>query len=101
MSVQDEYEATGQQYIMYRPYLHALRQAVQERQLRQLLLDGMPGAGKSIAVAALAHWARQAGWVVRTGPSLGDVVSMRPRAMDLIGAVLAHQWPAGGLLCME
>ena len=64
--MQEEYAATGQQYVMYRPFLHALRQAFEERQVKQLLLEGMPGAGKSIAVAALAHWARQAGWVVRT-----------------------------------
>lgn len=78
LSVQEEYEATGQQYIMYRPYLHALRQAIEERRVRQLLLDGMPGAGKSIAVAALAHWARQAGWVVRTESSLGRCITHVP-----------------------
>ena len=64
--MQDEYAATGQEYLMYRPFLHALCRGLEEGIVKQLLLDGMPGAGKSIAVAALAHWARQAGWVVHT-----------------------------------
>lgn len=50
---------------MYRPYIHALIRAIESQQVKQLLLDGMPGAGKSVVMAALAHWARQAGWVVR------------------------------------
>ena len=70
-SVQEEYAATGQQYVMYRPYFHALQKAFEQRQVKQLLLEGMPGAGKSIAVATLAHWARQAGWVVWATSSLG------------------------------
>jgi len=64
--LQDEFEATKQNYVMYRPYIHALLTAVKGQKMKQLLLDGMPGAGKSIAVATLALWARQAGWVVST-----------------------------------
>ncbi len=73
---------------MYRPFLHALRQAFEERQVKQLLLEGMPGAGKSIAVAALAHWARQAGWVVSTIFSLGAAVAPNAGALALAEAVL-------------
>ena len=61
-------EATGQRYVMYRPIIRSLIEAVVQQEVRQLLLDGMPGAGKSVALSLLAQWARQKGWVVRTLP---------------------------------
>ena len=69
-SLQEEIAATGQRYVMYRPIIRSLIEAVEQQEVRQLLLDGMPGAGKSIALSLLAQWARQRGWVVRTLPVL-------------------------------
>ena len=62
--LQEEIEATGQKYVMYRPIIRSLIEAVGQQEVRQLLLDGMPGAGKSVALSLLAQWARQKGWVV-------------------------------------
>ncbi|CAL8465449.1 g4985 [Coccomyxa elongata] len=60
----DEYEASGQHYIMYRPIIHFLKQWIMEEQeVSHYMLDGMPSSGKSIAMAALVHWARLSGWV--------------------------------------
>ena len=53
---------------MYRPIIRSLIEAVEQQEVRQLLLDGMPGAGKSVALSLLAQWARRKGWVVRTLP---------------------------------
>ena len=66
--LQEEIEATGQKYVMYRPIILSLIEAVKQQEVRQLLLDGMPGAGKSVALSLLAQWARQKGWVVRMLP---------------------------------
>ena len=66
--MQEEVEATGQRYVMYRPIIRSLIEAIEQQDVRQLLLDGMPGAGKSIALSLLAQWARQKGWVVRMLP---------------------------------
>ena len=63
--LQDEYEASGQHYIMYRPLIHFLKQwFIEEQEVSHYLLDGMPSSGKSIVMAALVHWARLSGWVV-------------------------------------
>jgi predicted PilT family ATPase len=63
--MQEEYAASGNHYIMYRPVINLLREALKDQLVSHLLLDGMPGSGKSVALAALAHWARLSGWVVR------------------------------------
>ena len=97
--MQEEFAATGQQYVMYRPFLHALRQAFEERQVKQLLLEGMPGAGKSIAVATLAHWARQAGWVVRTASSPGSCSGQASRSCSFQKGHGSAQ-AAGRLACV-
>jgi predicted ATPase len=62
---QDEYAASGQRLLMWRGVIAALAAALEARSEAHLLLDGMPGSGKSVALAALAHWARLRGWVVR------------------------------------
>lgn len=50
---------------MYRPIIHFLKQwLMEEQEVSHYLLDGMPSSGKSIAMAALVHWARLSGWVV-------------------------------------
>ena len=51
---------------MWRYVIAALAQALEGREHGHILLDGMPGSGKSVALAALAHWARLKGWVVRS-----------------------------------
>ena len=58
---------------MYRPIIRSLIKAVEQQEVRQLLLDGMPGAGKSVALSLLAQWARRKGWVVRTLPVLSHM----------------------------
>ena len=76
--LQEEIEATGQKYVMYRPIIRSLIEAVEQQEVRQLLLDGMPGAGKSVALSLLAQWARRKGWVVRRLPvPLASVLSCR------------------------
>lgn len=50
---------------MYRPIIHFLKQwFIEEQEVSHYMLDGMPSSGKSIAMAALVHWARLSGWVV-------------------------------------
>ncbi|KAK9903455.1 hypothetical protein WJX75_006121 [Coccomyxa subellipsoidea] len=62
--LQDEYEASGHNFVMYRPIIHFMKQwFVEEPKVSHWLLDGMPSSGKSVAVAALVHWARLSGWV--------------------------------------
>lgn len=71
MCFQDEYEASGHNFVMYRPIIHFMKQwFVEEPKVSHWLLDGMPSSGKSVAVAALVHWARLSGWVVRFQPNL-------------------------------
>ena len=54
---------------MYRPLIHFIKQwLIEEQKVSHWMLDGMPSSGKSIAVAALVHWARLSGWVVRPLP---------------------------------
>ncbi|MCO5558702.1 hypothetical protein L7F22_012288 [Adiantum nelumboides] len=36
---------------------------------RQIVLDGLPGSGKSVLLAMLVHWARSKGWLVCYIPS--------------------------------
>ncbi len=62
---QDEYEASKMALVMHRPCHAALQAALAQRQRSHVLLDGMAGAGKSVALAAAAHWARASGWLVR------------------------------------
>ena len=62
---QDEYAASGQALVMHRRVDCVLRAALAARSPGHILLDGMPGSGKSVALASLAHWARASGWVVR------------------------------------
>ncbi len=54
---------------MYRPIIHYMKEYIRDRRLSHWLLDGMPSSGKSIAMAAVVHWARLSGWVVRCLPS--------------------------------
>ena len=99
--LQDEFEATGQTRLMYRPVIRSLHNVIEQLEVKQLLLDGMPGAGKSIVLGALAHWARQKGWVVRKPPFASCSGSGRINSGCVAGGMLAQgcvvRWDAVSL----
>lgn len=67
----DEVEATEQKYVMYRPYNHALVQALKAWQAKQLLLEACLEQGKSTVVGTRAHYMpRQSLAVPDSTPSL-------------------------------
>ena len=92
---QDEYEATRMALVMHRPVHAALCAALAQRQRSHLLLDGMPGAGKSVALAAAAHWARASGWLVRAPCLDWQRACHTPpdRQRRRAGAAAAAGWP--------
>lgn len=84
-------EANTKEVIVIEPpgyiSLNAKKKLARERRLldkadlgskRQIVLDGLPGSGKSVALAMLVQWARSEGWLVFYVPS-------------------AKQWTHGGL----
>ena len=64
--IQEELKATDSQQILYRRCIHDLISTVERgRQNRKALLYGPPSSGKSVALAALVSYFRQAGRLVR------------------------------------
>ena len=79
---------------MWRYVIAALAKALEGRERGHILLDGMPGSGKSVALAALAHWARLQGWVVRRAAPHASCAVHALRAC----AVRAYELSINGVL---
>eukprot|EP00208_Stichococcus_sp_RCC1054_P007658 CAMPEP_0206139160 /NCGR_PEP_ID=MMETSP1473-20131121/4879_1 /ASSEMBLY_ACC=CAM_ASM_001109 /TAXON_ID=1461547 /ORGANISM="Stichococcus sp, Strain RCC1054" /LENGTH=486 /DNA_ID=CAMNT_0053532819 /DNA_START=163 /DNA_END=1620 /DNA_ORIENTATION=- len=61
--------------LLYRQLTHQLKAVVLGRSRPQLMLDGPVGSGKSVALASIAAWGREAGYIVVYVPSASIFMS--------------------------